>query len=142
MFMVSLGKRKYLPMISLSFQFFCSNILELLVLIFAWISWAKTGKYSCPHHRCHPGLQSVLVVHSDVYSFFTLPALDWYGDGESKALPVHLFQVFSPKTENNAGYFSFSRCLRKLAMMCGLVMWGLLDNLTGSTRIDFALVLP
>ena len=39
-----------------------------------------------------------------------------------------------PKTENNAGYFSFFDVCEKLAMMCGLVMWGFLDDLTGSMR--------
>ncbi len=39
-----------------------------------------------------------------------------------------------PKTENNAGYFSFYDVSEKVAMMCGLILFGTLDNLTGSMR--------
>jgi UMF1 family MFS transporter len=39
-----------------------------------------------------------------------------------------------PQTGNNAGYFSFYDVCEKTAMMCGLVMFGTLDNVTGSMR--------
>ncbi len=39
-----------------------------------------------------------------------------------------------PKTLNNAGYFSFYDVSEKMAMMVGLILFGTLDNLTGSMR--------
>lgn len=43
-------------------------------------------------------------------------------------------KLIPQQTENNAGYFSFYDVTEKLAMMCGLVMWGYLDDLMGSMR--------
>lgn len=54
--------------------------------------------------------------------------------GGIQSLSRSTYSKFIPKTENNAGYFSFFDVCEKLAMMCGLVMWGLLDNITGSMR--------
>ncbi|MCS4436534.1 MFS transporter [Aquiflexum gelatinilyticum] len=54
--------------------------------------------------------------------------------GGIQSLSRSTYAKFIPKTENNAGYFSFFDVCEKLAMMCGLVMWGLMDNLTGSMR--------
>jgi UMF1 family MFS transporter len=54
--------------------------------------------------------------------------------GGIQSLSRSTYSKFIPKTENNAGYFSFFDVCEKLAMMCGLVMWGVLDNFTGSMR--------
>ena len=54
--------------------------------------------------------------------------------GGIQSLSRSTYSKFIPKTENNAGYFSFFDVCEKLAMMCGLVMWGFMDNLTGSMR--------
>jgi UMF1 family MFS transporter len=54
--------------------------------------------------------------------------------GGIQSLSRSTYSKFIPKTENNAGYFSFFDVCEKLAMMCGLVMWGILDNVTGSMR--------
>ena len=54
--------------------------------------------------------------------------------GGIQSLSRSTYAKFIPKTENNAGYFSFFDVCEKLAMMCGLVMWGFMDNLTGSMR--------
>lgn len=62
--------------------------------------------------------------------------------GGIQSLSRSTYSKFIPKTENNAGYFSFFDVCEKLAMMCGLVMWGFMDNLTGSMRNSiFALAL-
>src|SRR5690606_10904530 len=37
-----------------------------------------------------------------------------------------------PNAHNNAGFFSFFDVSEKLAMMSGLILWGSLDNITGS----------
>ncbi|MCU0368356.1 MAG: MFS transporter [Cyclobacteriaceae bacterium] len=54
--------------------------------------------------------------------------------GGIQSLSRSTYSKIIPKTENNAGYFSFFDVCEKLAMMCGLVMWGVLDNITGSMR--------
>ncbi|MBK8500986.1 MAG: MFS transporter [Saprospiraceae bacterium] len=54
--------------------------------------------------------------------------------GGVQSLSRSTYSKFIPKTENNAGYFSFYDVCEKLAMMSGLIMWGYLDNLTGSMR--------
>jgi UMF1 family MFS transporter len=62
--------------------------------------------------------------------------------GGIQSLARSTFAKMIPKTENNAGYFSFFDVCEKTAMMCGLVLWGYLDNLTGSMRNSiFALAL-
>lgn len=54
--------------------------------------------------------------------------------GGIQALSRSTYSKLIPQTENNAGYFGFYDATEKLAMMFGLVMWGYLDDLTGSMR--------
>ncbi len=54
--------------------------------------------------------------------------------GGIQALSRSTYSKLIPQTENNAGYFSFYDVCEKLAMMFGLVMWGFLDDLTGSMK--------
>lgn len=54
--------------------------------------------------------------------------------GGIQSLARSTYAKMIPKTDNNAGYFSFYDVCEKTAMMCGLVLWGYLDNLTGSMR--------
>lgn len=54
--------------------------------------------------------------------------------GGIQALSRSTYAKFIPKTGNNAGYFSFYDVCEKMAMMCGLVLWGTMDNITGSMR--------
>ncbi len=54
--------------------------------------------------------------------------------GGIQSLSRSTYAKLIPKTENNAGYFGFYDVCEKVAMMCGLVMFGYLDNLTGSMR--------
>jgi MFS transporter, UMF1 family len=54
--------------------------------------------------------------------------------GGIQSLARSTYAKMIPQTENNAGYFSFYDVCEKTAMMCGLVLWGYLDNLTGSMR--------
>jgi MFS transporter, UMF1 family len=54
--------------------------------------------------------------------------------GGIQSLSRSTYSKMIPQTENNAGYFSFYDVCEKTAMMCGLIMWGYLDNLTGSMR--------
>ncbi len=56
--------------------------------------------------------------------------------GGVQSLSRSTYSKLIPKTENNAGYFSFYDVCEKLAMMCGLVMFGYLDNLFGSMRFS------
>ena len=54
--------------------------------------------------------------------------------GGIQSLSRSTYAKIIPKTDNNAGYFSFYDVCEKVAMMCGLVIWGYMDNLTGSMR--------
>ncbi len=54
--------------------------------------------------------------------------------GGIQSLSRSTYSKLIPKTDNNAGYFSFYDVCEKVAMMCGLVIWGYMDNLTGSMR--------
>lgn len=54
--------------------------------------------------------------------------------GGIQALSRSTYSKLMPKTGNNAGYFSFYDVSEKVAMMCGLVIWGYMDNLSGSMR--------
>ncbi len=54
--------------------------------------------------------------------------------GGIQALSRSTYAKMIPKTENNAGYFGFYDVCEKLAIMAGLVLFGYLDNLTGSMR--------
>ncbi|MBK9012702.1 MAG: MFS transporter [Saprospiraceae bacterium] len=58
--------------------------------------------------------------------------------GGVQALSRSTYSKMIPETKNNAGFFSFYDVSEKLAMMFGLVMWGLLDDLTGSMRNSIA----
>ena len=62
--------------------------------------------------------------------------------GGIQSLSRSTYAKMIPNTGNNAGYFSFYDVCEKTAMMCGLIMFGTLDNLTGSMRNSiFALAL-
>jgi len=54
--------------------------------------------------------------------------------GGIQSLSRSTYAKMIPKTGNNAGYFSFYDVCEKTAMMCGLILFGYLDNLTGSMR--------
>ncbi|MEM7105103.1 MAG: MFS transporter [Bacteroidota bacterium] len=54
--------------------------------------------------------------------------------GGIQTLSRSTYSKIIPKTENNAGFFGFYDVCEKTAMMIGLVLFGYLDNLTGSMR--------
>lgn len=56
--------------------------------------------------------------------------------GGIQSLSRSTYSKLIPKTGNNAGYFSFYDVSEKVAMMCGLVIWGTMDNITGSMRMS------
>jgi UMF1 family MFS transporter len=77
-----------------------------------------------------------------LFSYFIMTPLHFYIAGffigmvmgGVQSLSRSTYSKFIPKTDNNAGYFSLYDVCEKLAMMSGLIMWGYLDNLTGSMR--------
>ena len=58
--------------------------------------------------------------------------------GGIQALSRSTYSKMIPQTGNNAGYFSFYDVCEKAAMMCGLLIWGFMDNLTGNMRSSIA----
>jgi UMF1 family MFS transporter len=138
MFMAaSFGEKEvHLPMMNL--------IITILVLeyvgiggafLFAWLS-KKLGNTR--------GLTIAIVVWILIClgSYFITTAVHFYIAGffigmvmgGIQSLSRSTYSKFIPKTGNNAGYFSFYDVCEKIAMMCGLILWGYLDNVTGSMR--------
>lgn len=102
-----------------------SNLTALMIAVAVWI-FICAGSYF---------IESSL--HFYIAAFFIGMVM-----GGIQSLARSTYAKMIPKTENNAGYFSFFDVCEKTAMMCGLVLWGYLDNLTGSMRNSiFALAL-
>jgi len=138
MFMASsFGEKEiHLPMISLIISILLLQYIGIVgAYLFAWIS-KKLGNI--------PALTIAVTLWIAICigSYFIQTAMHFYIAGfwigmvmgGIQSLSRSTYSKFIPKTENNAGYFSFFDVCEKLAMMCGLVMWGFLDDLTGSMR--------
>lgn len=77
-----------------------------------------------------------------VGAYFINTAIDFYIAaffigivmGGIQALSRSTYAKMMPNDRHNAGYFGFYDVCEKVAIMCGLVMFGYLDNLTGSMR--------
>jgi MFS transporter, UMF1 family len=110
--------------------------------LFAWIS-KKTGNITALIIAvsiwiliCAASYFIVTPTHFYIVAFFIGMVM-----GAIQSLSRSTYAKMIPQTENNAGYFSFYDVCEKTAMMVGLIMWGFLDNLTGSMRHSiFALV--
>ena len=94
-----------------------SNVTALMIAVSIWILICA-GSYF---------IRTAL--HFYIVAFFIGMVM-----GGIQSLSRSTYAKMIPATENNAGYFSFYDVCEKTAMMCGLVMWGYLDNLTGSMR--------
>ncbi len=73
--------------------------------------------------------------------FFTTAFFIGLVMGGIQSLSRSTYAKLIPNTENNAGYFGFYDVCEKLAIMLGLVMFGYLDNLTGSMRNSIVLLM-
>jgi UMF1 family MFS transporter len=94
-----------------------SNLKALMIAVSLWIL------------ICTASYFIVSPTHFYIVAFFIGIAM-----GGIQSLSRSTFAKVIPKTGNNAGYFSFYDVCEKLAMMCGLLLFGFLDNLTGSMR--------
>jgi UMF1 family MFS transporter len=94
-----------------------SNFKALLIAICIWIG------------VCVGALFIQLPWHFYIAGFFIGMVM-----GGIQSLSRSTFSKLIPKTGNNAGFFSFYDVCEKVAMMSGLIMFGYLDNLTGSMR--------
>lgn len=94
-----------------------SNIKALILAVCIWILICA-GSYFI-----------VTPTHFYIVAFFIGMVM-----GGIQSLSRSTYAKMIPKMENNAGFFSFYDVCEKTAMMCGLIMWGFLDNLTGSMR--------
>lgn len=103
--------------------------------LFAWIS-KKTGNIAALMIAvtiwifiCAGAYFIVTPLHFYIAAFFIGMVM-----GGIQSLSRSTYAKMIPETENNAGYFGFYDVCEKTAMMCGLVMFGSLDHLTGSMR--------
>jgi UMF1 family MFS transporter len=94
-----------------------SNLSALMIAVSAWILICL-GSYfiTTPVHFYTAGFFIGLVM------------------GGIQSISRSTYARMIPLTENNAGYFSFYDVSEKTAMMCGLIMFGYMDHLTGSMR--------
>lgn len=70
----------------------------------------------------------------DVWSFFVCAFFIGIVMGGIQSLSRSTYAKMIPQTENNAGFYSFYDVCEKVAIMLGLLMFGTLDQLTGSMR--------
>ena len=68
------------------------------------------------------------------YQFYGLALFVGMVMGGIQTISRSTYSKFIPKTKNNAGYFSFYDVSEKIAMMIGLILFGTLENITGSMR--------
>ncbi|PHN03697.1 MFS transporter [Flavilitoribacter nigricans] len=94
-----------------------SNITALMISVGIWIMICA-GSYFI-----------ITPIHFYIAAFFIGIVM-----GGIQSLSRSTFAKMIPKTGSNAAYFSFYDVCEKTAMMFGLVMFGYLDNLTGSMR--------
>jgi MFS transporter, UMF1 family len=94
-----------------------SNVTALMIAVSLWIC------------ICAGAYFIVTPLHFYIAAFFIGMVM-----GGIQSLSRSTYAKMIPKTENNAGYFSFFDVCEKIAIMCGLIMFGYLDNLTGSMR--------
>lgn len=101
-----------------------SNITALMLAVSIWIMIC-IGSYFI-----------VTPLHFYTAAFFIGMVM-----GGIQSLSRSTYAKLMPKTEHNAAYFSFYDVCEKVAIMLGLIMFGTLDNITGSMRNSiFALV--
>ncbi len=101
------------------------NVRALIIAVVIWIL------------ICIGAYFIITPVHFYIAAFFIGLVM-----GGIQSLSRSTYAKMIPDTGNNAGYFSFYDVCEKTAMMCGLIMFGTLDNLTGSMRNSiFALAL-
>ena len=93
------------------------NIPALILAVVVWIG------------ICIGGFFIQTQVHFYIIGFFIGLVM-----GGIQSLSRSTYAKMMPKTGNNAGYFSFYDVCEKVAMMCGLLMFGYMENLTGSMR--------
>jgi UMF1 family MFS transporter len=94
-----------------------NNIQALMIAVGTWILIC-VGSYFIQTH-----------LHFYIAAFFIGMVM-----GGIQSLSRSTYAKMIPETGNNAGYFSFYDVCEKTAMMCGLLMFGYLNNLTGSMR--------
>lgn len=71
-----------------------------------------------------------------MYAFFVIAGLVGLGMGGIQSLARSTFSKLLPETEDHASYFSFFDFIEKISIVLGLVIYGGLEQLTGSPRIS------
>jgi UMF1 family MFS transporter len=94
-----------------------NNVTALIIAVSVWVCIC-IGSYFI-----------VTPLHFYVAAFFIGIVM-----GGIQSLSRSTYGKMIPQTEHNAAFFSFYDVCEKIAIMCGLLMFGTLDNLTGSMR--------
>lgn len=116
----------------------------VLVIQFVAIGGAKTFAWVSSRYGNINGLLFGVISYTIacVWAFFTyefipfifLAGLVGFGMGGIQALARSTYSKFLPETEDHASYFSFYDFVEKLSVVLGLVLFGVLEQVTGSQR--------
>ncbi|HNR06235.1 MAG TPA: MFS transporter [Saprospiraceae bacterium] len=114
-------------------------ILEYIAIpgafLFAWIS-KKWGNIRSLSLAVMTWILICIAAYfiSTAFHFYLVALFIGLVMGGIQSLSRSTYSKLIPKTGNNAGYFSFYDVCEKMAMMCGLVLFGYLDHASGSMR--------
>lgn len=116
----------------------------VLVIQFVAIAGAKTFAWVSKKYGNINGLLFGVISYTIacIWAFFTyhfipfifLAALVGFGMGGIQSLARSTYSKFLPETEDHASYFSFYDFLEKMSIVLGLLLFGGLEQLTGSQR--------
>lgn len=74
------------------------------------------------------------IFHLSFYTIYLFSRLVGFGMGGIQSLARSTYSKFLPETEDHASYFSFYDFLEKMSIVLGLLLFGGLEQLTGSQR--------
>ena len=116
----------------------------VLVIQFVAIAGAKTFAWVSKKYGNINGLLFGVISYTIacIWAFFTyhfipfifLAALVGFGMGGIQSLARSTYSKFLPETEDHASYFSFYDFVEKMSIVLGLLLFGGLEQLTGSQR--------
>jgi len=119
-------------------------ILMILIIQFIAIVGARTFAWISERYGNINGLLFGVTTYTiaciwayftyNYISFLFLASLVGFGMGGIQSLARSTYSKFLPETEDHASYFSFYDFVEKMSLVIGLLLFGGLEQLTGSQR--------
>ena len=114
-------------------------IIQLVAVLGAWLTSRASYKYG--------NIPTLIVINIVwvgicVYAFFITTPMQFYSTaavvglvmGGIQALSRSTYSKFLPKTEDTTSYFSFYDVAEKIGIVVGMLIYGFIDQITGSMR--------